>query len=410
MSSVTPTTCEDDEAEFVRRTRDPENRVLLGHLRGQRADGAAPEPREEPDFDDPAPASAPDGPSVAIFDKAALRKQIRLANLGGDGLGDDGQPVASASSDEQARLAQLRALASAEPLRRLVVADAGMRERLSRLREECPGFIEVIALVERAVALSALAGTGIAFPPLLLLGPPGLGKTHFSRRLAAALGVEQHAFSCATNSDAQALLIGHPPSWRGARMGVVTEALLGGETGNPLLVLDEIDKFVTHSSEKPYNALLNLLEPENACALVDEYLRIPFDLSRCLIIATANDLDALPGFIQDRFLIVTVTPPGGAMLRAIASRIAANIIAAHGNAFVQPDETVVACLARTNPRGIRLLLALALGFAAEAGRRYLVTTDIEAAEVILLAGMEGARRPIGFIPPRRKGEGERECG
>lgn len=272
------------------------------------------------------------------------------------------------------------------------------------MREECPGFVEVIALVERAAALSAIAGIGIALPPVLLVGPPGMGKTHFSRRLAAALGAEQHAFSCATNSDAQALLIGHPPTWRGARMGVVTEAILGGETGNPLIVLDEIDKFVTHLAEKPYNALLNLLEPENACALVDEYLRVPFDLSRCLVLATANDLDALPSFIQDRFLVVTIAPPNGATLRAIASRIVSDIIAAHGDAFAQPDDRVVARLANTNPRGIRRLVTLALGFAAEAGRRYLVTTDIEAAEAILRAGMEGARRPIGFIRPAAKGE------
>ena len=191
---------------------------------------------------------------------------------------------------------------------------------------------------------------------------------------------------------------------------MLTEAVLGGETGNPLLVLDEIDKFVTHSSEKPYNALLNLLEPENACSLVDEYLRVPFDLSHCLVLATANDLDALPSFIQDRFLVVTMAPPDGAMLRAIASRIAAEIIAVHGDAFASPDDAVVARLATTNPRGIRRLVTLALGFAADAGRRHLITADIEAAEAILLAGMEGARRPIGFIPPRRKGEGERECG
>ena len=112
-------------------------------------------------------------------------------------------------------------------------------------------------------------------------------------------------------------------------MGVVTEAILGGDIGNPLIVLDEIDKFVTHSAEKPYNSLLALLEPENACALVDEYLRVPFDLSRCMILATANDGDLLPSFIQDRFLIVTIAPPDGAMLHAIARRIAADIIAEH---------------------------------------------------------------------------------
>jgi ATP-dependent Lon protease len=407
MSSVMPATSDDTDVKFLQNWRDHKNRVLLGHLRRQRADGATTETKEEPDRDDAAPADPPSGPSIAIFDKVALLKQIRLANLGG-GLGEDGQPVASFSGDEQARQQQLCALANMEPLRRLVVAYAGMRERLGRLREECPGFVEVIALMERSAALSALGGTGIAFPPLLLVGPPGLGKTHFSGRLAAALGVEQHAFSCATNSDAQALLIGHPPTWRGARMGTLTEALLGGETGNPLIVLDEIDKFVTHTAEKPYNSLLALLEPENACALVDEYLRVPFDLSRCLIIATANDLDLLPAFIQDRFLIVTVTPPDRAMLRAIASRIAADIIAAHGNAFAQPDEDIVARLATTNPRGIRRLVTLALGFAAEAARRHLIVADIAAAEAVV--DTKGAREPIGFIRPRRREEGEQERG
>lgn len=371
---------------------------------GTYPDGAVPEMQDKPRGDDPVPDPRT-WPSVAIFDRPALIKQLMLSDLGERYAGENDPSVAS-STDEQARIEQLRALAGEEPQRWLVVGDDDMRERLSRLREECPGFVEVIALVERAVALSAISGSGIAFPPILLVGPPGLGKTHISRRLAAALGVEEHAFSCATNSDAQALLIGHPPTWRGARMGVLTEAVLGGETGNPLIVLDEIDKFVTHSTEKPYNALLGLLEPENACALVDEYLRIPFDLSHCLIVATANDLDVLPEFIRDRFLIVTITPPDGAKLRAIASRIAAVIIAAHGDAFAQPGEAVVARLAGTNPRGIRRLVLLALGFAAQAGRRHLDVADVAAAETI--SGTQGARTPIGFIPTKRKIEGEQD--
>lgn len=384
------------DTEAIATLRDLDRQRLLGHLRDQRLDSQA---LDEPPANAPAP-----GPSVAVFDRASVLKQLRLVGPG-DEVGESG-PSSSASTDEQGRLERLRALAHAEPLRRLVVADGGTSERLSRLREACPGFVEVIALVERAAALSMVAGTGIALPPLLLVGPPGLGKTHFSRRLATALGVEQHAFSCATNSDAQALLIGHPPTWRGARMGVLTEAVLGGETGNPLLVLDEIDKFVTHSTEKPYNSLLALLEPENACALVDEYLRVPFDLSRCLILATANDSDLLPPFIQDRFLIVTITPPDGAMLRAIATRIASEIISAHGDAFAQPDDAVVARLASANPRGIRRLVTLALGFAAEAGRRQLTVADIAAAEAA--TDKQGAREPIGFIRPKRRGEGERE--
>lgn len=395
-----------EDAAFVEAWRDHENRSLLGALRRQRPEGsnAAP-PTEAPgprDGDGDALENA--GPAVALFDRSAVIAQIRLA-AGRDFVGDE-TASGSASGEEQTRLERLRALAGENPLRRLVVADAGMRERLGLLRAECPGFVEVIALVERAAALSMVASTGIAFPPLLLVGPPGLGKTHFSRRLAAALGVEQHAFNCATNSDAQALLIGHPPTWRGARMGVLTEALLGGKTGNPLIVLDEVDKFVTHSTEKPFNSLLAVLEPENACALVDEYLRIPFDLSRCLIVATANDLDLLPTFIQDRFLVVAVTPPDGAMLRAIANRIAVEIIAGHRNVFAKPGEDVVARLATTHPRGIRRLTTLALGFAAEAGRRHLILADVVAAETV--ADFKSARTPIGFIPGKSKGETEPE--
>ena len=386
------------DAEATATLRDIDGQRLLHHLRNQRPDGAAPGEQIEPPRDEPLASAPAPGPSVMVFDRASILKQLRLVGPG-DEIGESG-PSSSASNDEQGRVERLRALVHENPLRRLVVTDGGTSERLGRLREECPGFVDVIALVERAAALSMIGGTGIALPPLLLVGPPGLGKTHFSRRLAAALGVEQHAFSCATNSDAQALLIGHPPTWRGARMGVVTEAILGGDIGNPLIVLDEIDKFVTHSAEKPYNSLLALLEPENACALVDEYLRVPFDLSRCMILATANDGDLLPSFIQDRFLIVTIAPPDGAMLHAIARRIAADLIAAHGEAFALAEDAVVARLARTNPRGIRRLVALALGFAAQAGRLHLIVDDVAAAEAV--ADTKGARNPIGFISPKRE--------
>lgn len=403
MSTETSTEPDNDDAGFAQAWRDHSNHVLLGLLRRQRPDGEAFEPQAQPDHDAGSDAT-PRGPSLAIFDRPALLKQLKLSQPGGDVFDETVIPFAAASSDEQMRLERLRALAAEEPLRRLVVADTDTPERLAQLREECPGFVDVIALIERAVALSAVTETALAFPPLLLVGPPGLGKTHFSRRLAAALGAEQHTFSCATNSDAQALLIGHPPTWRGARMGVLTEAILAGDTANPLILLDEVDKFVTHSTEKPYNALLDLLESENAGALVDEYLRIPFNLSRCLIVATANDLEALPGFIQDRFMVVAISPPDGPMLRAIATRIAAEIITAHGDVFVLPDEAVLARLARTNPRGIRRLVALALGFAAQAGRRHLTVADVTAADAVIQAGRQGTRGPIGFMPPKPREE------
>jgi ATP-dependent Lon protease len=341
---------------------------------------------------------SPPVPRVPIFDRIAVRMQLQLAGIS-PGDRNAGVDPGIQAPEETVRLNRLQSLRWEDDCRPLLTGQPAMHQALALLREECPAFVAVINLVERAVCLSETAGTGIAIPPVLLVGPPGLGKTHFARRLAGAIGAEQHAYSCATNSDAQALLVGHPPSWRGARMGVITEALLASGTANPVLVLDEIDKLVTHATEKPYNTLLTLLEPENAAALVDEFLRIPFDLSHCLIVATANDPDALPGFIRDRFLIVAVEAPSGETLRAIACNIASAVIAAHGLAFAMPSDVVIARLAQANPRTIRRMVTLALGFAAAAKRDHLAIADVDAS--MALTASEVDRRPIGFVSSRQ---------
>jgi ATP-dependent Lon protease len=262
----------------------------------------------------------------------------------------------------------------------------------------------VTALVDRAVALSIMTGTPLSLPPLLLAGPPGIGKTHFAKSLAAVLGVPTHAWSCATNSDAMQLITGHPTSWRGARMGLLTEAIVTSGSASPVVLLDEIDKFVTHRDEQPYNILLNVLEAENAEALLDEYLRVRFDVSRACIVATANDVSVLPDFIRDRFLIVRIVAPTGADLLALTQQIAAKIITPLG--LPMPGDTVLAALARHHPRRIARVLRLALGFAAAQGRDVLVPADVTAADA--LASAQASRASIGFIRPRKETEAERE--
>ena len=88
-----------------------------------------------------------------------------------------------------------------------------MRVGLDELRRTCPSFVAVTDLVDRAIALSLLTDMPLTLPPILLSGPPGVGKTHYSKALAAVLGVPVHAWSCATNSDAMQLITGHPTSW-----------------------------------------------------------------------------------------------------------------------------------------------------------------------------------------------------
>ncbi|WP_348626274.1 AAA family ATPase, partial [Methylobacterium sp. CCH7-A2] len=169
-------------------------------------------------------------------------------------------------------------------------------------------------------------------------------------------------------------------------------------------LLDEIDKFVTHRDEQPYNILLNVLEAENAETLLDEYLRVRFDVSHAFFIATANDLSVLPDFIRDRFLIVRIVAPTGADLLALTQQIAAKVITPLG--LPMPGDTVIVALARHHPRRIARVLRLALGFAAAQGRDMLVPADVAAADA--LASAQAARASIGFIRPRMKTEAERE--
>ena len=310
-------------------------------------------------------------------------------------------PQPSLSSEEQLRFDKLRWLADhpRADQRDLLFGTAAMRDRLTEVRKACPSFAVVIDVIDRAVALSMMSGGPLSIPPILLLAPPGCGKTHASKAIAAALGTAIQSFSCATNSDMQQLVVGHPTSWRGARMSVVSEALVMGATAQPVLLLDEIDKIQTHRDEQPYHVLLTLLEPENSRVLQDEYLRVPFNLSRTMIIATANDARALPDYILDRLLVVTVEPPSGEDLLAITRTIVQAALDEIDGAIGMPAQAVLARLARAHPRQIRRVVRLALGYAAAAGHDEIGISDIDKAEH--LATDVRQSRLFGFVGSSR---------
>lgn len=337
---------------------------------------------------------------VDIFDRSTLMKQLELA-YGREYLFEKEEeysmPQPVLAFEEQTRLDRLRRLAADDrgPKRDLLFGSFAIRERLAGVRTDCPSFAEVVDLIDRAVALSMASGAPVSVPPILLAGPPGTGKTHASKAIAAALGVAIQAHSCATNSDAQQLLIGHPTTWKGARMSVVNEALLGGDTAQPVLLLDELDKFQTHRDEQPYHVLLTLLEVENSRALLDEYLRVSFDLSRAIVIATANDVHRLPGYIRDRLVMFDIAPLTGDALLSVTRRIAMIAIAETNNLMQPPADAVITRLARANSRRITRVVRLALGYAAAACRDHLTVADVEAADQLGEPAIQG--QPMGFL-------------
>lgn len=343
-----------------------------------------------------APITPPDG-TIAVYDRDEVERQITLAWGFEPHLEEYYGPRPTLGPDEGPRVDRLLAILNdlRGPQRALLFGTPRLRAALAHVHAKCPAFGEVIALYERAVALSAMTGAPVSVPPVLLLGEPGIGKTHASKAISTALGVDIHAFSCATSSDAQALLVGHPPTWRGARAGILTEAMIGSVSAQPAVLFDEVDKFMTHATEQPYAVLLSALEAENACALKDEYLQVPFDVSRALFILTANDASQIPGFIMDRVLAFHIAPPTGDALVAIARNIVVDVVDSLRGGVAVPEDVVLRRLATTNPRGIKKLVRLAFGFAAAAGRGRMELADIDAAEAVAAGASKPAR--IGFL-------------
>ncbi len=262
---------------------------------------------------------------------------------------------------------------------------------MDHLYDEMPNFNAVLDDVKRQLALCTDSRDALEITPMLLLGPPGIGKTHFAREIAQLLGTGL-GFISMSSLTAGWVLSGASSQWKGARPGKVFETLVDGQYANPVMVVDEIDKARAEHAYDPLGALYSLLEHDTAGAFTDEFAEVAIDASQVIWVATANDERCIPEPILNRMNVFEVQAPDADAARAIALRLYRQLRASHdwGQRFdEQPCEAVLERLASTAPREMRRAWMTAFGNARLAGRSTLELADLPCAN--------GKRSAIGFM-------------
>lgn len=295
----------------------------------------------------------------------------------------EGSTAGSRSSVRDKDIAETREklrqqLLAKGPDRLLAAGGLSCEQRLNEIDHAQPNFARVVDVVRNCLIMGRVTGKPVRVPPILLLGPPGVGKTYFTHNLAEALEAPYGAIAF-DQPTAGNQLRGSDKHWSNSESGLLFNLICLGTHANPVILLDELDKG-NADSPRSGDALSQLhgpLESQTARKMVDISAEVEFDASLVTYIATANDYRQIAPSILSRFEVFYVEPPKPAESIPMARRIAATMLTAYSiEDRIEVDPKALIVLAALTPRAIKMTLHKAIAKALSLKRQKITDVDI----------------------------------